>query len=175
MHLYLFSKTCVCFLVLNVTKRRSINNNGCGTVTVGTRLSFISARGRGTDTEGRIQVSPSSGAYPSHLGWTGQRGIFSWLIIRLRKKKLSFDSCKGQWQVSIASAPPTSTLTLCSGRSKRPRCIFFLSPPFPFPSFQLWKTERGRGPPRHRAQLECTDPGEGGRTHSGGAESCVPA
>lgn len=41
-------------------------------------------------------------------------------------KCLGFDSCMGQWQVSITSTPPSSTLTLCSSRSKALAAFFCL-------------------------------------------------
>lgn len=68
----------------------------------------------------------------------------------------------GQWQVSITSTPPSSTLTLCSSRSKALAAFFCL------PS-------SGGGPPRLYAQLECTYPKEGWENSrdNEGAESCV--
>lgn len=43
-------------------------------------------------------------------------------------KMLGYDSRMGQWQVSITSLPPSSTLTLCSSWSKDPHCIFLHFP-----------------------------------------------
>lgn len=93
------------------------------------------------------------GPYQADLGDRSAKHLplaVGWII------RLGYDSSMGQWQVSIASTPPQSTLTLCSSRSKGLAAFFCLFLP------PVKEDRRGGGPPRHRAQLECTNPEEGG-------------
>lgn len=105
----------------------------------------------------RWQVSEASS--PPAVGW----------IIRLQKKKRAelwqlYGSVAGKHHIHAAVINAHIVLPAVKGAG----CIFL-----PFPSSSLRGGLRGLGPPRHCAQLECTNPGEGGREGGGGTPRWV--
>lgn len=98
---------------------------------------------------------------------TGQWDIFSWLLNGSSDcKRLGYDSRMGQWQVSITSTPPSSTLTLCFSWSKAFAAFFCL-----FPSFSQRGWEEGEAGDHPGAVPSWNAPIMGrevAKTHGGG-------